>query len=65
MVMRSGGYYRSAFQGFRGVTQGDPMSPTIFNMVAYAVVWHWVELMVEGAGRREDTKTPFYTRMAA
>ena len=41
------------------------MSPTIFNMVAYAVVWHWVELMVEGAGRREDTKTPFYTRMAA
>ena len=28
-VARAGGYYGSAFQGFRGVTQGEPLSPTI------------------------------------
>ena len=46
---RMGGYYREAFQGFKGVTQGDPLSPTIFNMVVDAVVRHWVSLVVGGA----------------
>ena len=27
MVAREGGYYGTAFQGDRGVTQGDPLSP--------------------------------------
>ena len=40
MVERAGGYYRTAFGGERGVTQGDPLSPTIFNVVVDAVVWH-------------------------
>ena len=38
-----GGYYGKAFKGARGVTQGDPLSPTIFNVVADAVVRHWIE----------------------
>ena len=42
VVARSGGHYGSAFQGFRGVTQGDLLSPTIFNVVVDAVVRHWV-----------------------
>ena len=46
MVARAGLYYGSAFQGFRVVTQGDPLSPTIFNVVVDAVVRHWVDLMV-------------------
>ena len=46
MVVKAGGYYGSAFQGFRGVTQGDPLSPTILNVVVDAVVSHWVEVMV-------------------
>ena len=29
--------------GIRGVTQGDPLSPTIFNVVVDAVVRNWLE----------------------
>ena len=32
--------------------QGDPLSPTIFNVVVDAVVRHWVTVMVEGAEER-------------
>ena len=32
------------------MTQGDPLSPTIFNVVVDEVVWHWIEEMVESAG---------------
>ena len=38
MVARAGGYYGEAFKGARGVTQVDPMFPTIFNVVVGAVV---------------------------
>ena len=50
MVARAGGYYRTAFQGARGMTKGDPFSPTIFNVVVDAVARHWVTVIVEGAG---------------
>ena len=43
--------------GSWGVTQGDPLSPTIFNVVVDVVVCHWVSVMVEGAedqGKREQ-----------
>ena len=40
MVVRAGGYYWEAFKGYRGVTQGDPLSPTMFNVVVDAVVRH-------------------------
>ena len=43
MVARSGGYYGAAFKGERGVTQGDPLSPTLFNVVVDMVVRHWLE----------------------
>ena len=43
MAARSGGYYRAAFKGERGVTQGDSLSPTLFNVVVDAVVRHWRE----------------------
>ena len=50
MVTRAGGYYRSEFQGFGGVTQGYLLSPIIFNVVVDVVVRHWVKVVVEGAG---------------
>ena len=40
-VAWEGGYYGEHFRGEIGVTQGNPLSPTIFNMVAEAVVCHW------------------------
>ena len=52
MVAREGGYYGTAFQEARGVTQGDPLSPTIFNVVVDGVVRHWVKLVIEGAEER-------------
>ena len=49
VVAKAGGCYSSSFQGFRGVTQGYPLSPTIFNLVVYSMVKTLVEVMVEGA----------------
>ena len=49
MVARAVGYLGTGFKGARGVTQGDPLSPTIFNVVVGAVVCHWVTLEVEEA----------------
>ena len=47
MVARTGGYYGEAFQDFQEVTQGVPLSPTIFNVVVDAVVRHWVSLVAD------------------
>ena len=52
MVARAGGYYGDAFKGAWGVTQGDPLSPTIFNMVVDAVVPPWVILALDNAEKR-------------
>ena len=54
MVARTGGYYGDAFKGTWGVTQADPMSPTIFNVVVDAVVHHWVTMALEEAEKRGD-----------
>ena len=45
MVAREVGYYVEPFHGDRDVTQGEPLSPTIFNMVVGAVVRHWDSLV--------------------
>ena len=52
MVERVGGYYVEAFKGARGVTQGDPLLPTIFNVVVDAVVCHWVTMSLAEAEKR-------------
>ena len=47
MAARAGGCYGMAFKGVGGVTQGDPLSPTIFNIVVDAVVRHWLEWVTD------------------
>ena len=54
MVERAGGYYGEAFKVSRGVTQGDPLSPTIFNMVVDAAVRQWVTLAMDEAEKRGE-----------
>ena len=49
MVARAGQYYGTGFKGGRGVTQGDPLSPTIFNVVVDAVVRQWLLLATQEA----------------
>ena len=54
MVARSGSYYGKGFKGGRGVTQGDLLSPTIFNVVVDAVVRHWLNIATQEAERRGE-----------
>ena len=54
MVARVGRYYGAAFTGDRGLTQGYPLSPTIFNVVVDAVVRNWVTVMLEFAEERGE-----------
>ena len=51
---RRASLYREAFKGDRGVTQGDPLSPTIFNVVVDAVVRHWVTMVLAEAEKRGE-----------
>ena len=38
MVTKSGGYFEHPFKEYRGVTQGEPLSPTISNVTVDAVI---------------------------
>ena len=55
MVARADGYYGKAFKGDRGVTQGDLLSPTIFNVVVDAVVRHWREGLITETEEKGET----------
>ena len=42
MATKAGRYFGHPFKGYRGITQGDPLYPTIFNVVADTVIRHLV-----------------------
>ena len=44
-MARDGGYFGILFKGYHGVTQVDPLSPTIFNVVMDAVIRSWVAVV--------------------
>ena len=45
MVVREGRYYGLPFKGYRGVTQCNPLPPTILNMVVNSVIFHWASVV--------------------
>ena len=45
MVSKDGGYFGCLFKGYQGVTQGNPLPPTIFKMVVGAIICHWVTVV--------------------
>ena len=47
------GYSGPPFKGYRGVTQGDPFYPNIFNVVEDTVTSHWLKLVVPTEARVE------------
>ena len=55
MVARACCYYGEAFKGARGVTQGDPLPPTIFNVVVDVFVRHWIEGLVTETEEKVET----------
>ena len=54
MVDCTGGYCRAEFKGFQGVTQGYPLSPTIFNILVEAVMRQLMLLVSWGSGGRDS-----------
>ena len=52
MVAKAGGYYGAECKAARGVTQGDPLSPIIFNVVVDVVVQNCFTVIVEGTEER-------------
>ena len=49
-MSQDGVYFGAPIKGQRGVTQGNPLSPTIFNVVVDAVLRHWVSVVAEVEG---------------
>ena len=47
MVARASGYCGLHFKGYHRVTQGDPLYPTIFNVIVDATIRNWETVMAE------------------
>ena len=45
IASKAGGYYGPAFQSHRRVTQGEPLSPTIFNVVVDSIIQKYVTVV--------------------
>ena len=45
MVAKVGHYYGTLFKVHQGITQVDPLSPTIFNIVVVSEICYWVTLV--------------------
>ena len=47
-----------SFKGYRSVTQGYPLSPTIFNMLVDSVIRHWVMVVAPTEAGAEGLDAP-------
>ena len=53
LVCRAQGNYGTSFRARRGVTQGGPLSPTLFNLLVDAVVREWLWTLYNAQTSRE------------
>ena len=53
LVCRAAKRYGEPFKASRGVTQGGPLSPKIFNIMVDAIVRKWIRLLLY-MGREEE-----------
>ena len=67
VVAKQSGYFGEAFDATRGVTQGDIISPTIFNIVADNVIRCWLGFVsdevtdsAEGLGHNVTQRAAFF-----
>ena len=58
MVARYGRYFGILFKEYHGITQGDPLPPTLFNMVVDAVTHHFVKVVAPNADGLEGRDLP-------
>ena len=54
MVFRAGGSYGRKFKAGRGITQGGPLSPRLFNLMVDAVVREWLRQVLGEEGARGE-----------
>ena len=66
MVVKDGRCYGKPFKTGRGLTQGEPLSPTVFNIVASALVGAvLLEVFVPQESGRQANTTSFSTHKMA
>ena len=46
LVCKAAGFFGLPFRAGRGVTQGGPVSPTIFNLMVDAIIREWERLLI-------------------
>jgi hypothetical protein len=59
MVCRAAGNYGTAFKAGHVVTQGDPLSAKLFNILVDAVVWEWIRQLQEDRDHKEEELAEF------
>jgi len=65
VVAKQSGCHGDPFDATRGVTQGDITSPAIFNVIADAVIRHWLTIVSEVASDASDGVGQNITERAA
>jgi len=63
MACRAVGVYGAAFQAHRGVTQGGPLSPLIFNIMVDAIVREWLRQVLDAEAARHGCGKTIRTLM--
>ena len=64
MMTRAGGHYGAPFRGESGFAQGNPLLPTILNVVVDVVIRHW-EYLVEEQEEVDSSSDKGYVEQTA